>query len=99
MRNSIVVASRGRNPDNPSDRKTKSNGTFVQMLETLGGGKTNTLSTVEKDNYVMEYEECDQGTNVRSMETGRRVHVEISTNPAFVASLMRKTRTPKLEEE
>ena len=56
MRNSIVVASRGRNPDNPSDRKTKSNGTFVQMLEPLGGGKTNTLSTVDKDNYVMEYE-------------------------------------------
>ena len=39
MKNSIVVASRGRNPDNPSDRKTKSNGTFVQMLEPLGGGQ------------------------------------------------------------
>lgn len=38
MKNSIVVASRGRNHDNPSDRKTKSNGTFVQMLEPLGGG-------------------------------------------------------------
>lgn len=38
MRNSIIVASRGRNPDNPSDRKTKSNGTFVQMLEHLWGG-------------------------------------------------------------
>ena len=59
MRNSIVVASRGRNPDNPSDRKTKSNGTFVQMLETLwgGGGKTNTLSTVDKDNWILIYEE------------------------------------------
>ena len=58
MRNSIVVASRGRNPDNPSDRKTKSNGTFVQMLETIvGGGKTNTLSTVDKDNWILEYEE------------------------------------------
>lgn len=57
MRNSIVVASRGRNPDNPSDRKTKSNGTFVQMLESLGGGKTNTLSTVDKDNWILIYEE------------------------------------------
>lgn len=56
MKNSIVVASRGRNPNNPSDRKTKSNGTFVQMLEPMGGGKTNTLSTVEKDNWLMEYE-------------------------------------------
>ena len=58
MKNSIVVASRGRNPDNPSDRKTKSNGTFVQMLEPLGGGgKTNTLSTVDKDNWILIYEE------------------------------------------
>ena len=57
MKKQIVVASRGRNPDNPSDRKTKSNGTFVQMLESLGGGgKTNTLSTVDKDNWIMEYE-------------------------------------------
>jgi len=39
MKKQIVVASRGRNPDNPSDRKTKSNGTFVQMLESLGGGQ------------------------------------------------------------
>lgn len=57
MRNSIVVASRGRNPDNPSDRKTKSNGTFVQMLEQLGGGKTGTLSTIDKDNWILIYEE------------------------------------------
>ena len=57
MRNLIVVASRGRNPDNPSDRKTKSNGTFVQMLESLGVGKTNTLSTVDKDNWILIYEE------------------------------------------
>ena len=57
MKNSIVVASRGRNPDNPSDRKTKSNGTFVQMLEPAGGGKTNTISTVDKDNWILIYEE------------------------------------------
>ena len=57
MKRQIVVASRGRNPDNPGDRKTKSNGTFVQMLELLGGGKTNTLSTVDKDNWILIYEE------------------------------------------
>ena len=57
MKNSIVVASRGRNPDNPSDRKTKSNGTFVQMLEPLGVGKTNSLTTVDKDNWILIYEE------------------------------------------
>lgn len=52
-----IVASRGRNPENPSDRKQHSNGRWVQMLEELGGGKVGTLSTVEKDNMVMEYEE------------------------------------------
>lgn len=57
MKNAIVVASRGRNPDNPSDRKTKSNGTFVQKLETpVQTGKSFTLTTVTKDNYVLEYE-------------------------------------------
>lgn len=30
------MAMRGRNPDNPSDRKTHSNGRFVQRAE-LGG--------------------------------------------------------------
>lgn len=58
MKNKIVVASRGRNTDNPSDRKTKSNGTFVQMLESpVVCGKTNTLSTVDKDNWILIYEE------------------------------------------
>lgn len=57
MKNSIVVASIGRNPENPNDRKSRSNGTFVQMLESLGWGKTNNLSTVEKDNWILIYEE------------------------------------------
>ena len=58
MRNSIVVASRGRNPDNPSDRKTKLKGISVQMLEQcFVPGKTNTISTVDKDNWILIYEE------------------------------------------
>lgn len=58
MKNVICVASRGRNPENPNDRKSRSNGRWVQMLESLGGGKTNNLSTVEKDNWILIYEEC-----------------------------------------
>lgn len=54
-----IVACRGRNSDNPSDRKTKSNGNFVQMLESLGGGsKTNTLTTVTKDRNMCHYKSC-----------------------------------------
>lgn len=46
----FAVASRGRNPDNPSDRTT---GTpTVQRLEPRFDGCTNTLTSVQKDNYV-----------------------------------------------
>ena len=53
MRSYIIAAMRGRNPNNPSDRG-KSNGQFVQMLEFNRGGVSNTLTSVEKDNLVME---------------------------------------------
>ena len=48
----IIVASRGRNPDNPSDRTTGS--PTEQRLEANMNGTTNTITTVAKDNYVME---------------------------------------------
>jgi DNA (cytosine-5)-methyltransferase 1 len=48
----FIVASRGRNPDNPSDRTT---GTPTeQRLEPNFSGCTNTLTSVQKDNYVCE---------------------------------------------
>lgn len=48
----FVVASRGRNPDNPSDR-TKGVKT-EQRLEPNKQGLCNTLTSVQKDNYVVE---------------------------------------------
>ncbi|NLC04079.1 MAG: hypothetical protein GX787_07375 [Tissierellia bacterium] len=48
----IIVASRGRNPNNPSDRTTGS--PTVQRLEPNSQGITNTLTTVQKDNLVLE---------------------------------------------
>lgn len=48
----FIVASRGRNPDNPSDRTT---GTPTeQRLEPNFSGTTNCLTSVQKDNYVCE---------------------------------------------
>lgn len=47
-----IVASRGRNPENPSDR-TKGAPT-EQRLEARKDGLTNTITTVQKDNYVAE---------------------------------------------
>lgn len=48
----IIVAMRGRNPDNPSDR-TKG-GYLEQRLEPNLWGLSNTITTVQKDNLVLE---------------------------------------------
>ena len=48
----FIVASRGRNPENPSDRTVGS--PTVQRLEPNSQGICNTLTTVQKDNYVAE---------------------------------------------
>jgi len=48
----IIVASRGRNPQNPSD---KTHGNYVeQRLEPNSQGICNTLTSVQKDNLVFE---------------------------------------------
>lgn len=48
----ICASSRGRNPENPSDRTA---GIYLeQTLEFNKDGCTNTLTTVQKDNYIVE---------------------------------------------
>lgn len=54
----FIVASRGRNPENPSDRTTGS--PTEQRLEANTNGTTNTITTVAKDNYVIEPTVCEQ---------------------------------------
>ena len=48
----FIVASRGRNPDNPSDRTTGA--PTEQRFEANYNGTTNCLTSVQKDNYVCE---------------------------------------------
>ena len=48
----FIVASRGRNPENPSDRTVGA--PTEQRLEPNFSGCTNTLTSVQKDNYVIE---------------------------------------------
>lgn len=48
----FIVASRGRNPENPSDRTTGA--PTEQRLEPNFSGTTNCLTSVVKDNYVCE---------------------------------------------
>jgi len=49
-----IAASRGRNPENPSDRTAGS--PTEQRLEINKNGTSNTITTVQKDNYVLEPE-------------------------------------------
>lgn len=48
----FIAASRGRNPENPSDRTVGA--PTEQRLEPKFDGTTNTLTSVQKDNYVVE---------------------------------------------
>lgn len=57
----IIVASRGRNPSNPSDRTVGS--PTEQRLEPNSQGITNTLTTIQKDNLVLERMVCEQRTD------------------------------------
>lgn len=54
----FIVASRGRNPENPSDRTTGA--PTEQRLEPNFSGCTNTLTSVQKDNYVCEPIVCEE---------------------------------------
>ncbi|NBL00316.1 MAG: hypothetical protein EOM50_20395 [Erysipelotrichia bacterium] len=48
----VIGASRGRNPENTSDRTTGS--PTEQRLEINKNGTSNTITTVQKDNYAVE---------------------------------------------
>lgn len=50
---SKIVAMRGRDPENPSDR-TSGNPNLKQRLEPNSKGIANTITTVQKDNLVLE---------------------------------------------
>jgi DNA-cytosine methyltransferase len=52
----VCVASRGRNPENPKSRESGLN--TEQMLEPRFDGKTNCLTSVQKDNLVMQIPEA-----------------------------------------
>ena len=49
-----IAASRGRNPKNPSDRTTGA--PTEQQLEINTKGTSNTITTVQKDNYAIDTE-------------------------------------------
>lgn len=76
----FIVASRGRNPENPSDRTTGS--PTEQRLEPNFSGCTNTLTSVQKDNYVAEpqvlrAERTEYGKAIRKQYEAGEVYEKI----------------------
>ena len=62
----ICVAMRGRNPDNPSDRRAGS--PTEQRLEPNTSGKTNCLTSVQKDNLILQR---SRGNNIGGIFDGK----------------------------
>jgi DNA (cytosine-5)-methyltransferase 3A len=64
MDDNYIVASRGRNPENPKSRKSGLN--TEQQLEPRSDGKTNCLTSVQKDNLVLGCDfRNDEGFRIR----------------------------------
>lgn len=82
----FIVASRGRNPKNPSDRTT---GTPTeQRLEPNFSGTTNCLTSVQKDNYVCEpqvlrVERTEYGKAIRKQYEAGEINEKIGNMREF----------------
>lgn len=75
----FIVASRGRNPENPSDRTTGA--PTEQRLEPNFSGTTNCLTSVQKDNYV-----CEPQVIIGSMQKNAYVG-DASISPSLTAAM------------
>lgn len=84
----IIVASRGRNPENPSDRTTGAN--LEQRLEPRTDGKTNTITSVQKDNYVIQLNPSKESGGVQPYQQNR-VYSPDGISPALLADMSSRT--------
>lgn len=110
--NVCIVAMRGRNPDNPSDRTTGS--PTEQRLEPNSQGICNTLTSVQKDNMVLikqatkdGYIECEVGgvidmsfptskTRRGRVQDGGKVSPTIMANNRDICKIESRYRIRKL---
>ena len=82
-----IVAMRGRNPENPSDRTVGAK--TEQRLEPNGDGVCNTLTSVQKDNLLLEEKpECINLYDEQGKETSfqDRVYKTDKISPAITTS-------------
>ena len=90
----VIGAMRGRNPDNPSDRSKGA--PLKQTLEVNTDGVSNTLTRVQKDNYVLGYSRDSKGKVVsrHKKDIANTIHSSSGTGNntnQFVNSIRRLT--------
>lgn len=87
-----IAAMRGRNPENPSERG-KSNGKYKQRLEINENGTTNTLTSVQKDNLVVE----PQVLTPKRTEYGKAVRKQYEAHDIKMSRHDMTTMTPRTD--
>lgn len=80
----LIVASRGRNPENPKSRESGLN--TEQMLEPRFDGKTNCLTSVQKDNLVMQLNGSTESGGVQPYQQNRVYDIN-GISPALMAQM------------
>ena len=80
----VCVASRGRNPEKPKSRESGLN--TEQMLEPRYDGKTNCLTSVQKDNLVMQLNGSKESGGVQPYQQNRVYHTD-GISPALMAQM------------
>lgn len=88
----VICASRGRNPDNPKSRK--SGELTEQMLEINISGCSNTLTTVQKDNYVMEPICLNSKVNGKQPSVQDRIYDPEAISTSITTSFMPNVAEP-----
>lgn len=95
---------RGRNPDNPNER-AKSNGRYRQRLEMNDKGTSNTITSVQKDNLVVEPRIIKEGNyspsghNASSIVSSQGVAPAVMENHGTVTAIREpQVLTPKRTE-
>jgi DNA (cytosine-5)-methyltransferase 3A len=89
-----IVASRGRNPDNPKSRKIGLD--TKQMLEARNDGKTNCLTSVQKDNLVMQLNPSTESNGCQPYQQNR-IYDTDGISPALMAQMSCGTHAIKHE--
>ena len=79
----VICASRGRNPDNPGDRTTGAPN--EQRLEVNSKGISNTLTTVQKDNLIIEPKIKNIGS-INGHQSGNVLHQDSDLSPCLLVA-------------